>query len=225
MATLVFWIDVDNTLLANDDVKKDLDEHLKVWVGPVLAEKYWDIYEQVRHERRVVDIPLALDRFRQQVPLSQMDEQTYIHVHSIFDNYPFEQRLYPYALETLQHLNTLGVVVIVSDGDLCYQQEKIFNSALAITVQGRVLIFDHKQEHLDEIIHQYPADHFVMIDDKPDILIDMHQILQDRVTTVLVKQGKYGQQSLPDNFSPDITVDTVSDLRNFTQQQFLQAHA
>src|SRR5581483_9893563 len=143
MPTLVFFLDVDNTLLANDDVKEDLNQHLQALLGPQLAARYWEFYEQVRKEKDVIDIPLALRRFREAVPLSQMDELTYQHVHSLFDNYPFYKALYPDALETLRYLRTLGLTVIVSDGDLCYQAEKIVNSNLADAVEGRVLLFVH----------------------------------------------------------------------------------
>src|SRR5947209_13660229 len=101
MAMLVFLLDVDNTLIDNDHIKDDLDTHIKVELGPVLAERYWEIYEQVRKERDVVDIPLALTRLREQTSLEEMDEETYLHVHSIFDNYPFFNALYPHTLETL----------------------------------------------------------------------------------------------------------------------------
>ena len=102
MPTLVFLLDVDNTLLANDDVKADLDQHLQALLGPELTARYWDFYEQVRKEKSVIDIPLALSRFREAVPLSQMDEYTYRHVHSIFDNYPFYRpnNRYRSALDT-----------------------------------------------------------------------------------------------------------------------------
>src|SRR5438128_6021334 len=121
MPTLVFLIDVDNTLIANDEVKKDLDAHLQVELGPGLTERFWELYEQVRMEESVVDIPLALKRLRKQTPLSELDEQTYLHVESIFENYPFFKALYPHTLETLQHLSTLGLTVIVSDGDMSFQ--------------------------------------------------------------------------------------------------------
>src|SRR6266487_1498579 len=181
MPTLVFWIDVDNTLLANDDIKADLAEHIQVELGPRLAQRFWDLYEQARHETGVVDIPLALARLREQTPLSEMDEQTYRHVHSLFDNYPFFRKLYPDALETLRYLSTLGTAVIVSDGDQFFQAEKIVNSELAEAVQGRVLLYIHKQEHLDEIMKAYPGDHYVIIDDKPDILADVKAALGDLV--------------------------------------------
>jgi len=125
MQPLVFLLDVDNTLLDNDAIKKDWDEQLQVELGPKLTTRFWEMYEQVRKERGVVDIPLALSRLREQTPSTELDEQTYQHVCSLFFDYPFYKRLYPYTIETLAHLRTMGLTVIVSDGDLVFQTQKI----------------------------------------------------------------------------------------------------
>ncbi len=222
MPTLTFWIDVDNTLLDNDAVKADLDEHIQVELGPKLAAHFWDIYEQVRQERGVVDIPLSLERLREQTALSEMDEEAFRHVWSIFNNYPFFKVLYPHTLEALSHLRTIGLTVILSDGDLFFQAEKIINSNLAEAVEGRVLLYTHKQEHLDETMKAYPADHYVLIDDKPDILDDTKRLLGERITTVFVMQGKYAAGPKPNNFAPDLTVLHIGDLQSYTAEQFLQ---
>jgi FMN phosphatase YigB (HAD superfamily) len=222
MSHLTFLIDVDNTLLNNDEVKKDLDAHLQVELGPALTQRFWDLYEQVRAEKGVIDIPLTLARLRAQTPLSVMDEQTYQHVHSIFDNYPFFKQLYPQALETLRYLGTLGTTVIVSDGDQVFQAEKIVESNLADAVEGRVLLYTHKQDHIDEIMRYYPADHYVMIDDKPQILADMQAIMGKKLTTVFVQQGKYAAAPLPDDFVPTIAVKHIAELQQYTAEQFLQ---
>jgi FMN phosphatase YigB (HAD superfamily) len=219
MPTLVFLLDVDNTLIANDDVKDDLDAHIRVQLGDKLTDRFWELYEQAREQEDVVDIPLSLKWLREETPLSELDEETYRHVVSIFDNYPFFNKLYPHALETLRHLRTLGLTVIVSDGDKTFQVEKIFHSDLAETVEGRVLIYIHKQEHLDEIQRRYPADRYVMIDDKPNILADSQAIMKDNLTTVLVLQGKYSSQQVP-NFTPDITILHIGDLRTFSAEDF-----
>ena len=223
MQTLVFLIDVDNTLLDNDAIKADWDKQLQVELGPKLTRRFWEIYEQVRKEREIVDIPLALSRLREQTPSTELDEQTYQHVHSLFDNYPFHKRLYPYAIETLEHLRTMGLTVIISDGDLVFQAEKITRSLLAQAVEGRVLLFTHKQEHLDEIMRAYPADHYVMIDDNPQILHASKQIMRDRLTTVFVAQGHYASGQLPEGFVPDLTVPHIGDLRNYRKEQLLLA--
>jgi len=222
MSQLVFLIDVDNTLLDNDEVKNDYDAHIQIELGPALAKRFWDLYEQVREEESVVDIPQTLQRLREQTSLAELDEQTYQHVISIFDNYPFFQALYPGALETLRHLRTMGLTVIVSDGDRYFQAEKIFHSNLADAVEGRVLLYVHKQQNLDEVMRLYPADHYAMIDDKPQILIDTKAMLGNRVTTVFVEQGKYAATAKTvANFSPDISVLHIADLLDFREEQFL----
>lgn len=222
-AQLVFLLDVDNTLLANDDVKAQLDHQLGELLGAKLNERFWSIYEQVRHEQGVVDIPLSLQRLREEVPADQMDEQTYHHAHAIFDTFPFFQYVYPHVIETLHYLSTLGLTVIVSDGDRYFQEEKIINSHLAAAVGGRVLIYTHKQQHLEEILQRFPAEHYVMIDDKAGILADSKGLLDGKLTTIFVRQGKYAQESLPANFLPDRSVDHIGDLRYFKTEQFLTA--
>lgn len=221
MPTLVFLSDVDNTLIDNDFVKSDLDEHIKVQMGETLTKRFWELYEKTREGGDVINIPLALKWLREQTPLSELDEQTYLHVQSLFDNYPFFDALYPHALDTLRYLRTLGLTVILSDGDLFFQAEKIFNSDIAEVVEGRVLLYTHKQEHLDEIMKKYPADHYVMIDDKAQILEESKLILGDKLTTTFVQQGKYAVDAKPDNFVPDITVKHIGDLRHYRREQFL----
>jgi hypothetical protein len=117
----------------------------------------------------------------------------------------------------------LGLTVIVSDGDLSYQAEKIVNSNLADAVEGRVLLYVHKQDHLAEITQKYPADHYVLIDDKPQILADTKKILGDKLTTVFVKQGKYASAQPPKGFQPDITVAHIGDLRQCSAEDFLHS--
>src|SRR5215470_17475578 len=149
MPTLVILVDVDNTLIDFDYVKEDMNEHLKVEIGEKLTTRFWELYERTRDESGEVNIPLALGWLREETSFSEMDEQTYLHIHSLFDNYPFFTVLYPHALETLHYLRTLGQTVILSDGDSYFQAEKIFNSAIAEIVDGNVLIYTHKQEYFD----------------------------------------------------------------------------
>lgn len=220
MAKLVFLIDVDNTLLNNDAVKQDFDNYLHSELGPALSERFWEFYEQVRAEKNVVDIPASLVCFREHTPLSDLPEAAYLRIFALFDGYPFREALYPQALTTLRYLDTLGQTVILSDGDHYFQAKKIITSQLAEAVEGRVLLYVHKQQHLDEIFQFYPADHYAIVDDKPQILVDMKALLGPRVTTVFVKQGKYAQKT-SDGFAPDITVSHLADLQSCTAEQFL----
>ncbi|GCE16328.1 HAD family hydrolase [Dictyobacter kobayashii] len=220
MPALVFWIDVDNTLLDNDGIKEKQNQFLQTDLGPALTERYWELYEEVRKERGVVDIPLALQYFRERTSQEELSDYTFQHVASMFENFPFQKALFPHVLETMEYLNSIGTVVIVSDGDLNYQAEKIFSSALADAVSGRVLLFVHKQEHIEDIQQRYPADHWVIIDDKPKILFDVKQSMGDKMTTVFVKQGKYAKEPFPEAYVPDITVEHIADVRNVPAEQF-----
>jgi FMN phosphatase YigB (HAD superfamily) len=223
MTQLAFLLDVDNTLLANDEVKKNLDQRLHAVLGEGLAGRFWEIYEQVRKEKSVVDIPFSLQRLRAETPVAKLDDTTYQRAHAVFDTYPFFEYLYPHVIETLHHLRELGLTIIVSDGDQYFQEEKIVNSHLAAAVEGRVLIYIHKQQHLDEILQRYPAEHYVIIDDKAQILADTKAALGSRLTTVFVRQGKYAQEALPTNFTPTISVERIGDLRDYNAQDFLRA--
>lgn len=62
-----------------------------------------------------------------------------------------------------------------------------------------------------------------VIDDKAQILADIKAALGERLTTVFVRQGKYAQQGLPANFTPDISVERIGDLRDYSARDFLQA--
>ena len=219
MQTLVFLLDVDNTLLDNDAIKADWDKQLRGELGYTLTARFWEMYEQVRRERGVVDIPLALSRLHERTP--SMDEQTFQHIRSLFLNYPFYERLYPYTIETLEHLRSMGLTVIVSDGDSFFQAEKIMKSHLAMAVGGRVLLFTHKQEHLLEIMRAYPADHYVMVDDNALILRDAKQIMGNRLTTVLVMQGHYATHQRLEGFTPDLKVPQIGVLRIYRRDQIL----
>ena len=223
MQPLVFLLDVDDTLLDNDAIKKDWDEQLQVELGSKLTTRFWEMYEQVRNERGVIDIPLALSRLREQTSNTDLDERRYQHARSLFFDYPFYKRLYPYAIETLEHLRTMGLTVIASDGDLVFQREKIIKSHLAEAVEGRILLFAHKQEHFDEIMRAYPADHYVMIDDHQQILHDSKRIMRERLTTVFVMQGHYATGELQEDFEPDLTILHIGDLRNYQREQLLRA--
>ncbi len=224
MEQLAFLLDVDNTLLANDEVKENLDQQLRTVLGEQLTGRFWEIYEQVRHERSVVDIPETLVRMRAEIPETQLDEPTYEKVQAIFDAFPFFQYLYPHVIEALHYLRSLGLTVIVSDGDQYFQAEKIVNSHLAAAVEGRVLIYVHKQQHMEDILRLYPANHYAMVDDKAGILADCKALLGHQLTTVFVRQGKYAREPLPDGFVPDISVEHIGDVLHISAEHFLLTH-
>jgi FMN phosphatase YigB (HAD superfamily) len=188
---LVFLLDVDNTLLDNDRVIADLRGHLAREFGSASAARYWSIFEGLRSELGYADYLGALQRYRLDAELGPGGDLRLLQMSAFLIDYPFADRLYPRALEVIERLNTFGPTVILSDGDVVFQPRKVRRSGLWDAVGGRVLIYIHKEQMLDTVQRQYPARHYVMIDDKLRILAAMKQVMRDRLTTVFPRQGHY----------------------------------
>lgn len=210
---IVFLFDVDNTLLDNDRVIADLDRHLQSEVGPERAQRYWTIFERLRTELGYADYLGALQRYRIEYP---RDPHLLI-VSRFLIHYAFADRLYPKALDVIKHVRQWGPVVILSDGDVVFQPRKVERSGLLDAVDGNALIYVHKERELDDVEQRYPAEHYVMVDDKLRILAAMKQIWRDRVTTVFPRQGHYAlDPKVITAFPPaDITIERIGDLANY----------
>jgi FMN phosphatase YigB (HAD superfamily) len=190
---VVFLFDVDNTLIDNDRVQAHLKEHLAETYGTATRDRYWEILEQLREELGYVDYLGALERYR----VEALHRPEVLRMSSWLVDYPFADRLYPGALYAVKHVQQWGTPVILSDGDAVFQPRKVERSGLWQAFDGRVLIYVHKEQELDDVARLYPADHYVMIDDKLRILSAVKKIWGERVTTVFPKQGHYA-------FDPDI---------------------
>jgi len=166
MDRVVFLFDVDNTLLDNDRVSADLKRFLTREVGEDRQRQYWEIFEELRAELGYADYLGALQRYRVNHPR----EPHLLEVSSYLVNYPFANRLFPGSLDALEHVRAFGPTVILSDGDVVFQPMKIHRSGLFEAVEGRVLIYIHKENELADVEARYPAEHYVLVDDKVRIL-------------------------------------------------------
>ena len=114
----------------------------------------------------------------------------------------------------IEHLRRWGLTVILSDGDVVFQPRKVQRSGLWEAVEGRVLIYIHKEQMLDDVEQRYPARHYVMVDDKLRILAAMKKIWGNRLTTVFPRQGHYALD--PKNIlaypAADLTIERIGDL-------------
>jgi FMN phosphatase YigB (HAD superfamily) len=185
--TVVFLFDVDNTLLDNDRVQADLSEHLERTYGAPTRDRYWVIFEELRGELGYADYLGALERYR----LEAMHRPDVLRMSSWLVDYPFADRLYPGALDAVRHVRQWGRAVILSDGDAVFQPRKVERSGLWRAFDDHVLIYVHKEQELDDVRHFYPADHYVLIDDKLRILSAVKAVWGDAVTTVFPRQGRY----------------------------------
>jgi FMN phosphatase YigB (HAD superfamily) len=216
---VVFLFDVDNTLLDNDRVTADLKSHLDREVGLERAQRYWAIFEQLRGELGYADYLGALQRYRIEYPR----EPRLLTVSKFLINYPFANRLFPNSLDVVEHVKQWGPAVILSDGDVVFQPRKVERSGLSDVVDGNVLIYVHKEEELDDVEHRYPADHYVMIDDKLRILTAIKKVWRARVTTVFPKQGHYANdpQALAKFPPADVSIERIGDLLTYDLQRLL----
>jgi FMN phosphatase YigB (HAD superfamily) len=207
---VVFLLDVDNTLLDNDRFAADLGERLEAAFGASERARYWTIFGQLREQLGLADYLGSLQMFRTGLD----DHPELLAMSEFLLEYPFTARLFPRALETVAHLRTLGLPVVLSDGDIVYQPRKIQRSGIWDAVEGRVMIYLHKERVLDHMQQRYAAKHYVMVDDKPNLLAAMKTVLKDKLTTVFVRQGHYA--AAPESGSvapsPDMTIERIGDL-------------
>ncbi len=209
---MVFLFDVDNTLLDNDRVTADLKKHLEREVGPERAQHYWTMFEQLRAELGYADYLGALQRYRREYP----HDLHLLTVSRFLVNYPFANRLYPNSLDVLEHVKAWGTPAILSDGDVVFQPRKVDCSGLHDAVEGNVMIYVHKEQELADVEQRYPAEHYVLVDDKLRILAAVKQIWGARVTTVFVRQGHYAldPKVISEYPAADKTVERIGDLLN-----------
>jgi FMN phosphatase YigB (HAD superfamily) len=211
-APVVFLIDVDNTLLDNDALVDELMAHIEKECGARSRARYREILEQVRSRLGYVDYLGALQQYRAE----HVDDLRLLEISAFLIDYPFASRLYPGALDVLAHLGAHGETVILSDGDVVFQPRKVQRSGLWSAVDGRVLIYIHKERMLDAVERRHPARRYVMIDDKIHVLHAIKSAWGDRVTTVMPRQGHYAHDPRLLGAHPpaDVTVEHIADLLN-----------
>jgi hypothetical protein len=217
---VVFLFDVDNTLLDNDRVSADLRRYLRSEVGAARAEQYFEIFETLRTELGYSDYLGALQQYRLRHPR----DPHLLAVSSFLVNYPFANRLFPGSLDAIEHAARFGQTVILSDGDVVFQPRKVERAGLFDAVEKRVLIYIHKEHELDDVERRYPADHYVLVDDKIRILTAVKSVWGERLTTVFPRQGHYALAPEVATFPPpDITLARIGDFCNCDLPHLLAA--
>lgn len=209
-ADLTILFDVDNTLLDNDRVQADLSEHLETRFGRVSRDRYWAIFETLRVELGYADYLGALQRYR----LENLDDPQLLRMSAFLIDYPFASRLYPRALQAVAQCGRWGPTVVLSDGDVVFQPHKVHRSGIWDAVDGRVLIYLHKEEMLDAVARRYPSRRYLMVDDKLRILAAMKRVWNDRLTTVFPRQGHYAldPNEVARHPAADVTIEQIAEL-------------
>ena len=211
---VVVFLDVDNTLLDNDRIIADMRLHLEEEFGVASSSRYWAIFEELREELGYADYLGALQRYRASVEDGGAADQRLLLVSSFLVDYPFADRLYPDALAVVERLGKLGPTVILSDGDVVFQPRKVQRSGLWDAVNGRVLIYVHKEKMLEQVQRLHPARCYVMVDDKLRILGAMKEVMDERLVTVFPRQGHYARDAdtIATYPAADLAIDRIGDL-------------
>jgi FMN phosphatase YigB (HAD superfamily) len=207
---VIFLLDVDNTLLDNDRFAADLGDRLEQSFGASERARYWRLFAELREQQGLADYLGSLQAFRAGLD----DRPELLDMSAFLLEYPFAERLFPRALDAVAHLSALGRPVVLSDGDIVFQPRKIHRSGIWDAVGGRVMIYLHKERVLDHVQQRYPAKHYVMVDDKPNLLALMKSALKNRLTTVFVRQGHYALAPESNSVKPvpDMTIERIEDL-------------
>jgi len=215
---MIFLLDVDNTLLDNDRFAADLGDRLEQAFGAAERARYWAIFGRLREQLGLADYLGTLQAFRAGLD----DHPDLLAMSEFLLEYPFAARLFPRALEAVAHLRTLGRPAVLSDGEVVFQPRKIQRSGIWEAVEGRVMIYVHKERVLDHMQRRYPANHYVMVDDKPNLLGAMKSTLKDRLTTVFVRQGHYALATESNSVdpAPDMTIERIGDLISHNLSDF-----
>jgi hypothetical protein len=203
---VIFLLDLDNTLCDNDLARERLTAGTERLLGPELSQEYWRTYEEVRDARGFVDFLETHRRFHRAhpgAPDGPLDR-------AIFE-FAYADVRYPDALEVVARLRRLGTVAILSDGDPVFQPLKVARSGIAAAVGGNVLVFPHKEEHLDDVVRLFPADRYVAVDDKAGVLARIKEAWDGRVVTVHVLQGKYADDPYAGP-RPDMVIARIGEL-------------
>jgi len=174
----------------------------------------------LRRELGYADYLGALQRYRLEHPR----DPHVLAVSSYLVHYPFADRLFPDSLAVIDRLKQWGRTVILTDGDVIFQPLKIERSGLLEAVAKNVLIYVHKETELEDIERRYPADRYVVVDDKLRILTAIKKVWGRRVTTVFPRQGHYAQDpEILANFpSADISVDRIGDLLDYNLERLVR---
>ncbi|MEM7191496.1 MAG: HAD family hydrolase [Pseudomonadota bacterium] len=206
----IFLFDVDNTLIDNDRMKTDLGEYVRETFGAEAEKEFWTLYDEQRVKHDYADFIGTLERFR----CAHIQDMRTVRLSNWVLNYPFEERLYPDAVAAVHHVSQWGLPVILTDGDGVFQPHKLESAGLIDAFGGNVLNYVHKEKELDNVLRAYPAEHYVLIDDKLKLLDAFKRALGDRVTTVFPCQGHYAeQQSTLENMLPaDIEINRIAEL-------------
>ena len=217
---VVFLVDVDNTLLDNDRIAADVKRFLEREVGRESQERFFRTLEDIEEEIGYTDYLASMQRYRLEYPHhAEIDTLA-----SFLVDYPFANRLYPGSLDVLERLRGWGPVCLFSDADVVVQPRKIERAGLRELVDA-VLTYVRKELELEDVERRFPAERYVLVDDKLRTLAAVKMQWDRRVTTVFPRQGRHARdvKALASYQPPDLTIPRIAALLDYELPAILSA--
>src|SRR5271154_1040915 len=145
--SIVFLVDVDETLMETDRFYQDVFDHFEQVLGTANRDRYRAIEAELFATLGYRDFLGALQRYRDEFPY----EHRLNRLSSYLLDYPFADRMFPGSLDVLKKLRAWGRTVILTDGDIVFQPRKVERSGISDAAHGHVLIYVHKERAMEDI--------------------------------------------------------------------------
>ena len=183
---VVVLFDVDNTLLDNDRVAADLRRHLDAEVGGSAAAATGSCS---RSSAPSSAMPTTSAR-SSATATSTRATSACSPSRTSSSIYPFANRLFPGSLDAVDHAATLGTAAILTTATSSFSRARSALRSLR-RVRGACSSTSTRSTSSRTWRRAYPADHYVLVDDKVRILAAVKEVWGSRVTTVWPRQGHY----------------------------------
>ncbi len=162
---MAFLVDVDDTLLDNDRIRADFEEHLEGRTAPSDATPTG---------RSRSDASSSWDTATTSAPCrSGGRRRTWIRACSASPSTSSSTRsptgCTPGRSRSWRACGLPGTTVVLTDGDAIFQPRKIARAGIRDAADD-VLVYVHKEEELDDVERRHPAERYVLVDDKVRIL-------------------------------------------------------
>lgn len=174
------------------------------------SHRFFRLVEQYRLQLGDVDSFGGFLQYRREHPL----DMDVLAISRFMFDYPYPTCLYQKSLAAVELLKSWGTAVILSDGDIVFQLLKIDRSGVWSAVHGNVLIYSHKEYALDDVQARFPAEHYVFLDDKLQLLHAVKAAWKDRVTTVHICHAQHADESAvtPASLAADVCIASIGEV-------------
>ncbi len=212
---IAFFIDVDNTLINNDQIKEEIKKSLMQVLGEKEANHFWQHHDEFRSYEKFVDFPKVIRQYCSE----KHEDRCELVFNKIFDSIGFAKAMYPNVKEVISHLQSIGQVNLFTEGDSIYQRMKIEKSGLSELVDA-IFLFEHKMDHVKEVVNQFEDFKKIFIDDRAMNLVKI-KAMYPEVYIIEVAQGHYSTIDHVEHAETDEKVDSIMELLQMEKNQIL----